>query len=316
MSTTPDGTQPRVHYIHRTSYTFQERLVGAFVLSALALGLVMFAYSREAATMFAKKFTLAAQFKNAQGLAEDAKVEISGVEVGRVRSIGITESNEIRVELELLERFHPLVREDSKAAMSKLALIGKANIEIRAGNPARPQLPDGATLPVEEPLSLEQIMADIAPVVQNFTRLLERLNQSMETLDPRDVGTTLKSLQATLANTEKITGQIAAGRGAAGRLLSDPDVERDLATSMRLLASTLAEAERQVQALAPVMDNTQAATGDVRLAARELPDLMVRTRLLMEQINLTLRAVQGTWPLSASVPQPAPQLVVQPGPMQ
>src|SRR5205085_1137089 len=131
----PTQESGRAHYIHRISYTTQERLVGAFVLSALVLGALLFFYSGQAATLFAKKFELTANLRNAQGLAVDAKVFISGVEVGRVRSIDITEMNDIGLTLELLERFHPRVRTDSRASISKLAMIGNASIEIRAGNP-------------------------------------------------------------------------------------------------------------------------------------------------------------------------------------
>src|SRR5260221_2746023 len=104
---TPTG---RVHYIHGLSYTMQERLVGAFVLSALVIGALLFFYSGQATTLFAKKFAITATLRNAQGLGPDAKVFISGVEVGRVKSIDITEMNDIRLTLVLLERFHGLVR--------------------------------------------------------------------------------------------------------------------------------------------------------------------------------------------------------------
>lgn len=284
------GEPARVHYIHRIGYTFQERLAGAFVLSALVIGALLLFYSGQAATLFAKKFAVTATLQNAQGLSVDAKVFISGVQVGRVRAIDITEDNDIRVTMELLERFHPLVRTDSRATLSKLAMIGNAAIEIRAGNPKLPLVPDGAPLPVDESMTVEQLMAEAAPVLTSFKQLVQRLDAIVQAVDPQDVNASVKSLQASLASIEKVTGQLAAGQGALGQLTANPSVQRDVAD---------------------VLKNAQGASGDLRNATRDLPELVARLKLLIEQMNVTVRAIQGTWPVSSSVPAetPAPLLV-------
>ena len=139
----------KVHYIHRMNYSTLERLVGAFVIGALFLLVFLFVYSREAQTMFAEKFTIIAYMKNAQSITTDTKVQISGIDVGAVEEIDLGGDNLIRVEIELLERFHSLVREDSRASLSKLSMIGKATIEISAGNTDLPLIPDGGIIAVD-----------------------------------------------------------------------------------------------------------------------------------------------------------------------
>ncbi len=264
----------RTHYIHRLSYTAQERLVGGFVLAGLLLLLVLVIFNRQAATLFADKFTLLAYMENAQGMTVDTKVLISGVEVGRVRSLDVTDNNAIRVELELLERFHPLVREDSKAALSKLSMIGKASIEIRVGNPAVPEMPDGGVIPLAEPLSIDQLMADLAPALRNFQSILERFNEIVQTVDPQDVGHIAKNLN-----------------DASGEL---PEL--------------VAEMHRVVAQLNTTM-------GTVNYEMQQLPDLVLRTRQIMEQLDRTLHGAQNTWPLSSSVAPPPEQQLVEPRPM-
>jgi phospholipid/cholesterol/gamma-HCH transport system substrate-binding protein len=339
-----DQQPARTHYIHRTTYSFQERLVGTFVLGALLMLLLLFVYNREAATLFADKFTVIAYMKNAQGVTENTKITISGVDVGRVRSFDVAEGNQIRIELEVLERFHPLVREDSRAALSKLSMIGKASIEITAGSADRPLLPDGAIILVDEPLSIDAIMADVVPALRNAQRTLERINQIAEAVDPKDVNRMVKSVQVTTANMEKLTTQMTQGRGAAGQLLSNDEVGRDVATSVRLLAATLEQTEQRMKELGPVLKDAQAATAEVRKASeglpqlidethrlvgqlnttmgtvnyemQQLPDLVIKTRQLMEQVDRTLRALQSTWPISSSVQQPPEEQVVAPRPTQ
>ena len=142
----PNPKPTRIHYVHRLSYTALERLVGAFVLIALLLLVVLFVYSREAKTLFADKFVLIAYMRNAQSITTDTKVLISGIEVGEVRTVDLGDDNLIRVELEVLERFHSLVHQDSRASLSKLSMIGKATIEVSAGTIELPLIPDGGVI--------------------------------------------------------------------------------------------------------------------------------------------------------------------------
>lgn len=269
-----------VHYIHRLSYTARERLVGAFVLSAFLIGALLFVYSGQATQVFAPKFTLIARLRTAEGLAPDAKVFISGVQVGRVRSIDITESNDIRLTLELLEKFHPMVRGDSRASLSKLAMIGNASIEIRAGNPGLELLPDGALIPVDEPLSVDQLVAEAVPVLKDFKHVVQQLDAILGAVDPKDVRASVQSLRVSLAHVEALTGS--------------------------------AGAQKDVPLM---LSSARGAAGDLQSATRDLPELMQRVRVLVEQLNVTLRAIQGTWPVSSSVPEETvPPLLVNPAP--
>src|SRR5689334_18162863 len=64
----------QVHYIHRLNYTARERLVGVFVLTSILLLFLMLVFSKDAARLFAKKFTLHAYITNAQGVSTDTHV--------------------------------------------------------------------------------------------------------------------------------------------------------------------------------------------------------------------------------------------------
>jgi len=332
----------KVHYIHRMNYSTLERLVGAFVIGALFLLVFLFVYSREAQTMFAEKFTIIAYMKNAQSITTDTKVQISGIDVGAVEEIDLGGDNLIRVEIELLERFHSLVREDSRASLSKLSMIGKATIEISAGNTDLPLIPDGGIIAVDEPVSIDQIMADVLPALRNTQEALARVNQLAQAVDPKEVQRTVHNVATTVANVEKITTMMAAGRGGLGQMVADRGVEQDLAATIKSLAGTLAQTEARMRELAPVFKDLQAVSSEARVASKnlpqlidethrlvgqlnttvgtvnyemqQLPDLILKTRQLMEQSDRTLRALQSTWPISQSVVQPPDAELVEPKP--
>ncbi len=338
----PAPTGRKVHYVHRLEYTTLERLVGAFVLGALLLLLVLFIYSREARTLFADKFTLIAYMRNAQSITTDTKVQISGIEVGEVQTIDLGSDNLIRVEMRLLEKFHGLVREDSRASLSKLSMIGKATLEVSAGDTALSLVPDGGILPVDEPVSIDQIMADVLPALRDAQTTLERMNALAQAVDPKDVQRAMRSATITADNLEKLTTMMTQGRGGIGQMVADKGVEQDLATTIKSLAATLQQTELRMRELGPVFKDLQSVSGEARTASQnlpqlitethklvgqlnttvgtvnyemqQLPDLVLKTRQLMEQTDRTLRALQSTWPISNSVPQPPDRELVEPRP--
>jgi phospholipid/cholesterol/gamma-HCH transport system substrate-binding protein len=338
----PTPTGRKVHYVHRLEYTTLERLVGAFVLGALLLLLVLFVYSREARTLFADKFTIIAYMRNAQSITTDTKVQISGIEVGEVRAIDLGSDNLIRVEMRVLEKFHGLVREDSRASLSKLSMIGKATLEVSAGDTAQGLVPDGGIVPVDEPVSIDQIMADVLPALRDAQTTLERMNALAQAVDPKDVQRAMRSATVTADNLEKLTTMMAQGRGGIGQMVADKGVEQDLAITIKSLASTLQQTEARMRELAPVFKDLQSMSSDARNASKDLPqlmeethklvgqlnttvgtvnyemqqlpDLVLKTRQLMEQTDRTLRALQGTWPISNSVAQPPDKELVEPRP--
>lgn len=338
----PMPTGRKVHYVHRLDYTTLERLVGAFVLGALLLLLFLFIYSREARTLFADKFTLIAYMRNAQSITTDTKVQISGIEVGEVNTIDLGSDNLIRVEMEVLEKFHGLVREDSRASLSKLSMIGKATIEVSAGDTAQSLVPDGGIIPVDEPVSIDQIMADVLPALRDAQTTLERMNALAQAVDPKDVQRAMRSATVTADNLEKLTTMMTQGRGGIGQMVADKGVEADLATTIKSLAATLQQTELRMRELGPVFKDLQSVSGEARLASKnlpqlidethklvgqlnttvgtvnyemqQLPDLVLKTRQLMEQTDRTLRALQSTWPISNSVPQPPDRELVEPRP--
>lgn len=338
----PAPTGRKIHYVHRLEYSTLERLVGAFVLAALLLLLVLFVYSREARTLFAEKFTLIAYMRNAQSITTDTKVQISGIEVGEVKAIDLGSDNLIRVEMRILERFHGLVREDSRASLSKLSMIGKATIEVSAGDTAMGLVPDGGIVPVDEPVSIDQIMADVLPALRDAQSTLERMNALAQAVDPKDVQRAMRSATVTADNLEKLTTMMTQGRGGVGQMLADKGVEQDLAVTIKSLASTLQQTEARMRELAPVFKDLQSMSNDARSASKnlpqlmeethklvgqlnttvgtvnyemqQLPDLVLKTRQLMEQTDRTLRALQSTWPISNSVQQPPDRELVEPRP--
>jgi phospholipid/cholesterol/gamma-HCH transport system substrate-binding protein len=319
-------TQMRTHYIHSLSYTTRERLTGAFVLLAIALLFAALAFNQQTARYFARKFTLHAYLHNAQGVSIGTPVTASGLFVGSVSSIDITPDNRIEITLKILEKNHRLIREDSRAGMSKLSLLGNAAIEIKAGSPDSPLIPDGATIPLEEPLSVDQLLAQVAPVLDHVKDTLAKIDAVSSKINPQEVSQAVHNLAVVSANLNAISSQLATGRGAAGKLLYDDKTADNVTVAAQELAGTLHETQASLKTIQPLLGNANAASADlpaliaqsrklvtqlnttigtVNYQLQALPDMVVRTRQVLDNTDQTLEAIQNTWPISASVPKQA-----------
>ncbi len=326
-----DEQRKRVHYIHRISYSFQERLVGAFVLAALVFIFGLIFVNSRTAHLFEERIHYHAFLSNAEGISSETLVKISGIEVGRVADMDIAADHRIHLDLIVYERYHDLVRGDSRAAVGKLSVLGRTAIEITAGSPEQPILPAGSVLEVEEPMSMEELMARLTPVVVAVESSVQRIAELLEVIEPESIDRGIDDLVATSANLRTITGRIAEGEGALGLAISDDRFRDDLQRSMAGMGDMLEQTVARLEQLQPVLANAEPIsdglrdgskemplllaegrellgrlnlmTDEVTLEMREFPELVQRMKVLMERTDRLLDGLSQTWPFGSAEEQ-------------
>jgi len=322
--------EQRVHYIHHLSYSLRERLVGMFVLLALAVIFGLIFVNSRTYHLFEERITFHAYLKNAQGVSTESVVKISGIEVGRVSSIDIAPDNRVHLQLFVYKRFHNLLRADSRASLSKLSVLGKAVIDISAGSVTAPLLPEGTTLNIEEPKSLDELIANLEPVLEKVGQIVDGVATLVQAVEPGDVTTTSREMARTLESLRVISEQIASGKGAFGQAVFSAEVERNVTGSLANLESMLRSADQRLAEMRPLLADAGAITAEGRNTTRELsalaaeakhlvnqmntamgtvnvemqqlPELISRMKLLMDSTDRTLQGMQRIWPLSSAVP--------------
>ena len=299
----------KVHYIHRLNYTARERLVGAFVLVAVLLLFLAVALNKQTERFFAPKFTLYAYITNAEGVSIDTPVMVYGLDVGKITKLSLSDDNRIAVTMEILERFHRLIRTDSTAEISKLSVIGNAAISIKPGSTSKPEVANDAVVPMEEPMSVDQMMSQVSPVLVDVKSTLAQINALSHSIDPKDLDALVKNLAVVSENLKVITSQFASGPGSTQ-------------AAVQSLTATLKEAQARLAEIQPLLKNANAAStdlpvlvtqsrklvtqlnttmGTVNYQLQALPDMVARTREILDETDATLQAVQNTWPISSAV---------------
>jgi phospholipid/cholesterol/gamma-HCH transport system substrate-binding protein len=130
--------------------------VGVFVvLGILALGYLSIKLGR-VAILSGGGYLVVAEFPSVGGLRPGASVEIAGVEVGRVESIGLADY-QARVVLRLNSDVK--LQEDTIASIKTKGLIGEKFIRISPGASEKIIAPNGRIREVEPPVDLEELIS-------------------------------------------------------------------------------------------------------------------------------------------------------------
>ena len=177
--------------------------VGILVLISLAL-LIFLVFLMTNATgiaTFEKKLSATVYFSDAEGVKVGAPVNLQGVPVGEVQAVRLSadparKATPVQVVLKLNPHFQDRLHTDTQASLSTTGVIGDTVVELNSEAATGPELQTGGELKALE-----------LPSISTFIR------SSQSTMD---------TLNNTIAKLDKIVDGLAAGKGSAGQLLSNP----------------------------------------------------------------------------------------------
>ncbi len=328
------GNRSRAHYIHRLSYSSQEKLVGTFVLVAIGLLIWLLITSQKTQNLFEEEIILYGTMSSIQAINEDTDIVISGLIVGHVSEVNIDDSNHVTVTMLILKKYQKLIRTDSFAELLnfKFALLGKSVIQISIGSPQLPIIKDGDTLTIKESFNLVKLVAKFEPVLGALQDSIKRMNEILQEIKPEQVASNIDNLESISNNLKDITDQISKGEGFAGNIIYDKNIEQNLTS----LIENVKDITDQIQSGKGVAGNTiynQQMQNDILSSARnfkiiteqtnkllisiqkqvnELPELTDKVKPLLDEANKTIKATQQIWPLSSSIPDENKQTLTPP----
>lgn len=184
--------------------------LGAFVFVGVALFIVALFYIGRENTMFNRTFTIAAVFKNIEGLKEGDKVWLSGVKIGTVKHVQIVSEGKVVVALSLRDKQNEFIKKDATAFIGSDGLVGNKIVVIRPGNAAG-IVQDNDTINTFSPTDTQELI-NIA----------------------KDVGANTRSLTDDI---KSITARIHKGEGLVGELLTEGPISTELRQVVHSLKS-------------------------------------------------------------------------------
>lgn len=234
-----------------TFISIEQLKVAGVVLVALAILVVAMYKLGQAANLFTKRYELVTYLASANGLREGGSVTVAGQLAGTVKSIRFLPvdadtTRNLRVTIELDESLREQVREDSRARLRTLGLLGDKVLDVSPGTPQFRVLRDNETLPLAQTVDYESVLVQASGAVTDMVQLTSDLRELTGGL-VRGEGTAgqlltnralYDELNSTLARTGALLGRLQNPRGTVGRLLDDPALYHNL-TAMISSVDTL-----------------------------------------------------------------------------
>jgi len=274
--------------------------VGVFVLGALALFTLALFMIGDRQMAFADKFTIYTEFKKITGLQPGAIVRVSGAKAGSIKSIQppTVPSGKFRVEMEIAEELHPLVRADSLASIETEGLVGGNYLGVGAGTDKAPAAAPKSTIPGKEPFEISDLMQQMGDTIAKVNATIDELQDDVQhavvsvgnTVDNANelitsVSDDVKKMASAGArisdDAARISEGLRSGRGTVGKLLNDDELYQR-ATAIAKQAEQIAGDARQVVAQArKAVDEFQSKEGPVQGLAAGLKQTMDDARVAM-----------------------------------
>lgn len=233
------------------------------------------------------------------GLSEGASAEILGSKAGQVRRIVIQPDESIYADVRINDSMADFVRRDSKVVIKKrFGVAGDSFLAITRGR-GQPLDEEYAVLEARIDRAatesagelLAQIKEKALPVIDDAASTINALAALTDGLqDPEG------NLQQTLANLNAVTGRLARGEGAVGRLLVEDALIRELETLVAGLNHTLG-------GMGPVLDELQVTVRNIAVMSeaisaqsQAIPEVSKRMGSVLDSVDDILKDLKRTTP--------------------
>ena len=264
----------------------------------------------------------------AAGIRQGSEVYFLGTLVGSVSDVEVNGKGRMEAEASIRRDFFRFVRADSSAIVKKkFGVAGDSFLEITRGE-GQPLPEKNASIVCKEQFQ-SALEAAVEQVRAEAMLVMKKVNSGLDTWTTlgSNLITTRGRLDELVGRVDVIAGDVQAGKGTVGRLLTDPSAAEELET-------LLAKANRSMDELQVTLKNLQHASGNLHLAstnlpaigeaigaeAKDLPGLVLQTQTSMRELERLIEAMQRHWLLRRYVnktnPPPLRPLPASAGPQK
>jgi phospholipid/cholesterol/gamma-HCH transport system substrate-binding protein len=275
-----------------------------FAFTASCVGLLIYLWLSFGGTLplAPQGYRVSVEFDQGVELTSQAQVQISGVSVGRVVSVGLDHRTSLsRAVLEIDRQYAPRPV-DTHAILRTKTLLGETYVELSPGTPTAPKIPDGGTIPyaqVSPTVQLDQIFSTFDPATrQAFETWMQQSGIAL-TNRGEDFNAAFANLYPFATNVESVLAVLRRQGAATSTLL------RDGGQVFSALSRSPAALQAFVRNSNALFAATAARNADLADTIRAFPAFLAETRSTIDRLT---RFSQTTKPLIDELRPAAVQL--------
>jgi phospholipid/cholesterol/gamma-HCH transport system substrate-binding protein len=272
-------------------FTFKsaQKAVAAFILVAILLFIAIIVLIAKGNDLLVLKREYYTFFQEGYGLTGGNTIKYKGINIGKIKSMVLTEDDRIRVTVQITKPYLKLMREDSVIKISSSLLGGASLVLVTTPNSDSPQLEPGSMMLSSDMDKGQDLILKLSETGPKKEELTDKVKDIMNMiLDLKPV------LNATLLNVRDMTGNL---KTLTGSLKGGEST----ATSEKLFA--ILDNIRRLTGqgkLDNLIDSLDGALKNVKtLTAKDEPTMVMLREDLVELRN-TLRSVQGSFLLGGT----------------
>lgn len=319
-----------------TNFRSMEFKVGVFVLFCIALVISTVIYIGYKKELFSSKVKYTVVVKSGENIERGIPVRLSGFKIGQVTDVELDLDGNIKVQVEILEKYKDWMKTDSKIMVDQEGLIGNAYLKVLPGTQNAKILEPGSTIALDTSArTVSDLVAAVEPVIQDLKTIVGNVRTVTEILiDPNG------SIQQILRNLEKLSATLNNKNGLLHYVSADErpvrqidailtDAEKSMKQIDAILAKTsviaddagtavhegkefVTELRAMRNDLATILDNLKSVSQEVKTATKDLRRLRQQGEETLTLSNELLQRLKETWPFTREedtrppLPLPAP----------
>jgi phospholipid/cholesterol/gamma-HCH transport system substrate-binding protein len=221
--------------------------LGIFISLGIIVFIVAIYFIGEGQQLFRHTFHLSGVFKDVAGLQAGNNVRLSGVNVGTVKNVSIVSDTSVKVEILIDESTREFIKKDAVAIIGSEGLMGNKVLIINPGTGGKKEIENDDVIETIQPISMDDIMKSLNTTINNTSKITGDLS--------------------------KITNNVQSGQGTIGRLIMDKSWGRNFdstftnlkegSAGFKTLMDKSSELGDIITSLKTTIDNTSAITGDL-----------------------------------------------------
>ncbi|MCH2534413.1 MAG: MlaD family protein [Bdellovibrionales bacterium] len=295
-----------------------ERVAGLFVMGAVVLALVSTFGVAVRKGWFSSKVSFQTVVESAEGLHSGTQVQMAGLRVGSVTDVELVSAKEVKIKFEVLEKFHKRIRKDSVVMVVRPFIIGDKVVDITIGSDELEQIKAGSKIAAIPTYDLMDLASGrkLGPFMDSLQSVMGNLKVLVKAFSNRERTQKIVQIFDELLPLIQNMNQMSSGVSQVTTTLNKHErfelMVKHLSELTRELAVVMPEFKKQVpnmgtqfaalvNNLATLTDEFKKLTPTISAVAPDLPQASLRALEMLDEMVITLKAMQKTFMLSGSV---------------
>ena len=280
-------------------------ITGTFVLVVIAVLVAAVVWMGHSQRWFKSRVTLRIVLPEdgAAGIRQGSEVYFLGTLVGSVSDVNVESTGLMEAETSIRRDFFRFVRVDSSAVVKKkFGVAGDSFFEITRGQ-GRPLMEKDASIVCTQQFQ-NALEAAIEEIRRETLSVMKKTSAGLDTWTQlgTDMGETRQHLDQLTVRLENMAADIEAGKGTAGKFITDPALAVEAQNLLARANQTMIELQGTVTNLNLAVKNVQNGTARlpeitdaVANETKDLPGLVLQTQNSMREVERLVEAMQRHW---------------------